>query len=125
MLKQGYGHIITMSPPIDLSMLPGRIGYCISKFGMTLVAHGIGLELKGTGVACNALWPATMVESFATINFKLGDSAMWRKAAILSDACLQIVQEDPNIFTGNALIDEVCSTIPSSTSCLLSLLNLS
>ena len=56
MLKQKHGHIVNMSPPIDLNMLPGRIGYCISKFGMTLVAHGIGKELKGQGVACNALW---------------------------------------------------------------------
>ena len=32
---------------------------------------GIGMEYKGQGVACNALWPATMVESYATINFKV------------------------------------------------------
>ncbi len=66
MIKQKHGHIINMSPPIDLSMLDGsisslysfpfhalfilgKIAYCISKFGMTLQAHGIGQELKGTG----------------------------------------------------------------------------
>ena len=96
MLKQRHGHIINMSPPIDLTMLSGsllslslslspslpsfhslsrfyahavmqmsaleilksvitpilgKIGYCISKFGMTLQAHGIGQELKGTGLS--------------------------------------------------------------------------
>lgn len=56
MLRQKHGHIITMSPPLDLNMLKGRIGYCISKFGMTLVAHGLGVEVGGSGVACNALW---------------------------------------------------------------------
>jgi citronellol/citronellal dehydrogenase len=59
----------------------------------TLVAHGIGKELAGQGVACNALWPATMVESFATINFQMGTPELWRKASILADATLKIVQE--------------------------------
>jgi len=106
MLKQKHGHIINMSPPIDLNMLNGRIAYCISKFGMTLQSHGLGMELLGQGVACNALWPATMVESYATINFQMGGQSLWRKPSILADACLMIVQEDPNTFTGHALIDE-------------------
>lgn len=106
MLKQKHGHIVNMSPPIDMNMLPGRIGYSISKFGMTLIAHGIGKELAGTGVACNALWPATMVESFATINFNLGGPSLWRKATIIADATLEIVCTDPNKLTGHALIDE-------------------
>ncbi len=37
MLKQNNGHIIVCSPPIDLRMLPGMVGYCMSKFGMTLL----------------------------------------------------------------------------------------
>jgi len=106
MLKQGHGHIINMSPPIDLRMLHGKIGYCISKFGMTLIAHGLGQELKGTGVACNALWPATIIESAATLNFGIGERSLLRKADILADCCLMIVNENPNEFTGNALIDE-------------------
>lgn len=106
MLDQGFGHIINMSPPIHFSMLNGRIAYCLSKFGMTLIAHGLGAEVKGTGVACNALWPATMVESYATINFQLGTPELWRKASIISDATMMICQEDPRTFTGQALIDE-------------------
>merc|ERR1712188_25358 len=106
MLKQKHGHIINMSPPVNMEMLDGKIAYCLSKFGMTLVAHGIGIEYKGTGVACNALWPATMIESYATINFQMGTPAMWRKGEIIADALLSIVQEDPKSFSGYALIDE-------------------
>lgn len=72
---------------------------------MTLVAHGLAEETKGTGVAINALWPATMVESYATINHKLGERSMWRKASVLSDCCLALVQEKAD-FSGHALIDE-------------------
>jgi hypothetical protein len=47
-----------------------------------------------------------MVESFATINHKLGDRSLWRKASIIADATLGLVTET-NDYTGNALIDEV------------------
>lgn len=50
-----------MSPPIDLSIMSGKVAYFISKYGMTMLAHGMGDELRGTGITINALWPATMV----------------------------------------------------------------
>jgi citronellol/citronellal dehydrogenase len=106
MLKQKHGQIIVMSPPIDLNFLPGKVAYSISKFGMTLLAHGLAEELKGTGVAINALWPATMIESYATINFKLGDTSLWRKASIIAECSLAIVNSDPDKLNGKALIDE-------------------
>eukprot|EP01126_Amoeba_proteus_P034840 TRINITY_DN3491_c0_g1_i10.p1 TRINITY_DN3491_c0_g1~~TRINITY_DN3491_c0_g1_i10.p1 ORF type:complete len:162 (-),score=24.98 TRINITY_DN3491_c0_g1_i10:78-563(-) len=107
MLRQGYGRIVVMSPPISIAgdSLSGKVAYFISKYGMTLLAHGLGAEVKGSGVTVNALWPATMVESFATINHKLGERSLWRKASILADATLGIVTET-NDFTGNSLIDE-------------------
>jgi citronellol/citronellal dehydrogenase len=104
-LKQGYGRVVVMSPPIDLTIMSGKVGYFISKYGMTMLAHGLGDELKGTGITINALWPSTMVESFATINHKLGERALWRKASIIADSTLGIVCEDGS-FTGHALIDE-------------------
>jgi citronellol/citronellal dehydrogenase len=106
MKKQNEGHIIVMSPPINLEMIPGKIAYCISKFGMTMIAHGLAGELKGTGVACNSLWPATMIESYATKNFNLGGKKDWRKADIISDCVVNIIREDSKTFTGNTLIDE-------------------
>jgi len=94
-----------MSPPIDISVMSGKVAYFISKYGMTLLAHGLGDELKGTGITINALWPATIVESFASINHKLGEKSLWRKATIVADCALALVLE-PDDFTGKALIDE-------------------
>src|SRR5437879_2082505 len=33
MIERKWGHIINMSPPIDLKIVPGKIAYFISKFG--------------------------------------------------------------------------------------------
>jgi citronellol/citronellal dehydrogenase len=78
----------------------------MSKFGMTLIAHGLAGEVANQNVACNALWPATLIESQATINFQIGDRSMWRKADILADATAAICSFEPRELTGNALTDE-------------------
>src|SRR5687767_8775723 len=59
MIQQKYGHILMMSPPVDVKGSGGKIAYAISKFGMTLIAHGLADEVREHNVACNALWPAT------------------------------------------------------------------
>lgn len=57
------------------------------------------------GITANTLWPATVVESQASINFELGDTSTWRKATILADATVAICGEADD-FTGNMLIDD-------------------
>ena len=106
MLAQGWGHILMMSPPVDPLAAAGKAAYAVSKFGMTLIAHALAGEVADRNVACNALWPATLIESYATINFGLGDAKVWRKPDILADAALRIFAREPASFTGNALIDE-------------------
>jgi len=106
MVEAGYGHILMMSPPIVHEGAPGKIGYAISKFGMTLIAHGLAGEVRPNNVACNALWPATLIESPTTIDNELGGPAMWRKPDILADAAIAIFGKPPRSFTGKALIDE-------------------
>ena len=105
MRRQNSGHIIFMSPPIDLSILPGHIAYFICKFGMTMTAIGLGEELAGTGISATALWPKTVIESFATINYGFGNPALWRKPDIVADALYEILQR-PEETRGKALIDE-------------------
>ena len=106
MLRQDWGHILMMSPPVQVEGAAGKVAYAISKFGMTLLAHGLAAELQGRNVAANALWPATMIESYATLNWGLGNPALWRKPEILADATLRIFAKPPAGFSGHALIDE-------------------
>jgi citronellol/citronellal dehydrogenase len=106
MTERKWGHIINMSPPLELKMVPGRIAYCISKFGMTLLTHGLAEEVRAANVAVNSLWPVTIIESQASINWGLGTPALWRKPDILVDCVLRIVQKEPHALTGQALLDE-------------------
>ncbi|MCS6923761.1 MAG: SDR family oxidoreductase [Fimbriimonadales bacterium] len=106
MISQRWGHIINMSPPIDLSVLPGKVAYMISKFGMTMLALGLAEEVREHNVAVNALWPRTLIESQATIAWGLGTPKQWRKADIMADAVYELVRREPHTCTGKAWIDE-------------------
>lgn len=106
MKKHKWGHIIMMSPPLRLDLLPGRVAYLMTKYAMTHCALGLAAELREENIACNALWPVTLIESSATINFQMGTPDQWRTPAIMCDALLAIVKKAPRAFTGNVLLDE-------------------
>jgi citronellol/citronellal dehydrogenase len=106
MLEQHWGHIINMSPPIDMRMVPGKIAYCISKFGMTMLTHGLAEEMRRHNIAVNSLWPVTIIESQASINWGLGGPEQWRKPDILVDCVLRLAKKEPSEITGQALLDE-------------------
>eukprot|EP00041_Stephanoeca_diplocostata_P028651 m.825656 g.825656 ORF g.825656 m.825656 type:complete len:222 (+) comp23408_c1_seq1:589-1254(+) len=105
MQKNGFGRVINMSPPIGIKGFRGRTAYNMSKMGMTMVALGVAEEFEGENITGNSLWPATIIESLASINFQLGEKQMWRKATIIADATVAICCEDGD-FTGNMLIDD-------------------
>jgi len=105
MRKQGWGRVISMSPPASMAAdLKGKTAYVISKLGMGIVALGVADEYKGV-ISGNTLWPATIIESYASKNFKMGTTDLWRKATIIADATVGIICE-PTSFTGNMLIDD-------------------
>lgn len=106
MIRQGAGHIINMSPPLDLTILPGRVAYGISKLGMTLLTLGLAEEVRGNNVAVNALWPVTIIESQASINHRIGAPALWRKPDILVDCVIRLARKEPAELTGQTLLDE-------------------
>ena len=107
MVKGGFGRVVCMSPPISAAagVFAGRTMYSSTKMGMTMVALGVAEEFEGQNITGNSLWPATIIESLASINFKMGTPAMWRKATIIADATVGICRE-PGSFSGHMLIDD-------------------
>lgn len=103
-------HILTLSPPITLEPKwfdQTTTAYTISKFSMSLVAIGLAAELRDHGIASNALWPRTTIDTAAIRNI-LGAElvARCRSAEIMADAAYEIVTKPSREVTGNCFIDD-------------------
>lgn len=106
MIAAGRGHIVNCSPPINPKAAGGKLAYMIAKAGLTLLAQGLAEELREKNIGACALWPVTLVESYATIGLGLGGPRDWRKADILADALIALVTREPAEVTGKAWLDE-------------------
>lgn len=106
MIARHWGHIINCSPPIGTDANPGYVAYMTTKMGMTRLAIGVAAEHEKDGVACNSLWPVTLIESLATINYNVGDRSMWRSPEILCDSAMEILHTEPPSLTGRQILDE-------------------
>jgi citronellol/citronellal dehydrogenase len=110
MVKQRWGHIINMCPGLTMTPSPGKVGYMISKLGMARLAIGLAAEHQQDNVAANALWPRTIIESQASINWNMADRSQWRTPEILCDACMAIFAQEPGSYTGKQVLDETVLT---------------
>jgi citronellol/citronellal dehydrogenase len=103
-------HILMNSPPLDMreKWFAGSTAYSMAKFGMSLVVLGLAGELRGKGVAVNALWPRTTIATAAVRNLLGGDQMMRmsRQPDIMADAAHAIFLKPAKSFTGNFLIDD-------------------
>lgn len=106
MRKQGFGHILMMSPPFTPAGGVGKAPYLVSKLGMTLLAMAIDAEEKENGIAAHALWPVTALKTAATVNLGLGSDAQMRTVDILSDATIALLMRDPRACQFRAWLDE-------------------
>jgi citronellol/citronellal dehydrogenase len=108
--KSSNAHILTLSPPINLNpkWFGGHIAYTLSKYNMSMMAMGWAVELKQFGIASNALWPKTTIDTAAVRNLLGGEmlANMSRKPEILADAACYIFAQPSSEFTGNCFIDE-------------------
>jgi citronellol/citronellal dehydrogenase len=103
-------HILTLSPPLDMKekWFAPYTAYSMAKFGMSLVVLGLAGELRGKGIAVNALWPRTTIATAAIKNLLGGDEVMRmsRTPDILADAAYRIFHKPARSFTGHFLIDD-------------------
>jgi citronellol/citronellal dehydrogenase len=101
-LRKRKGHIVMMSPPVNVAKVAGKAPYMVSKMGMTMIMHAIANEEPE--VHANALWPVTLIESEATRHFEMGAPEQWRKSEILADATVELCCASD--LSGKALYDE-------------------
>lgn len=110
MVKQKWGHILNMCPRVGGMRAEGKVAYTISKLGMAYAAMGIAAEHASDNVAANTLWPRTIIESQASINWGMAGPEQWRTPEIVCDASLAIFAQEPRTCTGRQWIDEEALT---------------
>ncbi|MAJ28036.1 short chain dehydrogenase [bacterium TMED181] len=106
-MKEG-GHIVNLSPPMSMNPVwfARHTAYTISKYGMSMCVLGMSEEFRGAGIAVNALWPKTVIDTEALRMIPGVDRRATRKPQIMADAWHALVQQDPKQVTGQFLLDE-------------------
>jgi citronellol/citronellal dehydrogenase len=107
--KSSNPHVLNLSPPLNLSprWFAPHVGYTMAKYGMSMCVLGMSEEFRGDGIAVNALWPRTGIDT-AAIAFIAGPGMLrrCRKPEIVADAAHTILTRDARACTGNFFIDD-------------------
>ena len=111
LLKSSNPHILNISPPLHSTISPRWFGphlaYTMSKYGMSLCVLGMAEEFKEKGVAVNALWPRTAIDTEA-IRLIAGQEARrkTRSPQIMADAAHWILTQPSRKVTGRFFLDD-------------------
>jgi citronellol/citronellal dehydrogenase len=108
--KAGNPHILMLSPPLDMKpkWFEHSTAYTMAKYGMSMCVLGLSAELKGAGIAVNALWPRTTIATAAVGNLLGGDAMMRasRTPEIMGEAAYNVFIKPSREFTGQFCIDD-------------------
>jgi len=101
-------HILTLSPPLSMNpkWFKSHVAYTMSKYGMSMCVLGMAEEFKRDGIAVNALWPRTAIDTAALQMIPGVDTDFCRKPEILSDTAYIILNRDSKTTTGNFFVDD-------------------
>jgi citronellol/citronellal dehydrogenase len=102
-------HILVLSPPLDMQArwFEHHCAYTMSKFGMSMCVLGLAAEFEDQGVAVNALWPKTVIDTAA---LRMLEGVIPREGTrhpeIVADAAHEILTQDSRECSGNFFVDE-------------------
>ena len=105
------GHALTLSPPLNLDArwFAPHVAYTIAKYGMSLCVLGMAEEFRAQGIAVNALWPRTIIDTAALQAIPTIPEAakrLTRTPDIVADAAHAVLTRDARAFTGRFVLDE-------------------
>lgn len=107
--KAASPHVLNLSPPLSMEprWFATHAAYSLSKYAMSAWVLGMAEEFRADGVAFNALWPRTTIDTEA-IRLIMGEAVRRRCRApeILADAAHIILTQESRTFTGRFCIDE-------------------
>ena len=107
--KSQNPHILNLSPPLSLNpkWFKNHVAYTMAKYGMSMCVLGMSEEFKDDGIAVNALWPRTAIETAAIDLIASAEMRkQCRKPEIMADAAYIILTRNSRERTGKFLIDD-------------------
>ncbi len=101
-------HILTLSPPLSMKAkwFQHHVAYTMAKYGMSMCVLGMSEEFRKTGIAVNALWPRTAIDTAALQMIPGVDTAACRTPEVLADAAYVILNRESKDCTGNFFVDD-------------------
>jgi len=101
-------HILTLSPPLSMKAkwFQHHVAYTMAKYGMSMCVLGMSEEFRTEGIAVNALWPRTAIDTAALQMIPGVDTAACRTPEILADAAYIILNRESKNCTGNFFVDD-------------------
>jgi citronellol/citronellal dehydrogenase len=101
-------HILNLSPPLSIKpkWFKNHVAYTMAKYGMSMCVLGMSEEFKRDGIAVNALWPRTAIDTAALQMIPGVDTAACRTPEILSDSAYIILNRNSKECTGNFFVDD-------------------
>ena len=111
LLKAGNPHILNLAPPLHSTLqakwFAPHAAYTMAKYGMSLCVLGMAEEFREQGIAVNALWPRTAIDTEA-IRLIAGQDARQktRSPQIMADAAHWVLTQPSRSISGRFLIDD-------------------
>ena len=101
-------HILNLSPPLSMKPIwfKNHVAYTMAKYGMSMCVLGMAAEFKRDGIAVNALWPRTVIDTAALQMIPGIDASAGRTPAILADSAYIIFNRPSTECTGNFFVDD-------------------
>ena len=101
-------HILTLSPPLSMKAkwFQHHVAYTMAKYGMSMCVLGMSEEFRKEGIAVNALWPRTAIDTAALQMIPGVDTAACRTPEILADAAYIVLNRESKSCTGNFFVDD-------------------
>jgi citronellol/citronellal dehydrogenase len=101
-------HILNLAPPLSMNpkWFKNHVAYTMAKYGMSMCVLGMAEEFKRDGIASNALWPRTAIDTAALAMIPGIDTAACRTPEILADAAYIILNRPSKDATGNFYVDD-------------------
>ncbi len=107
--KSTNPHVLSLSPPLNMNPLwfKDHVAYTVAKYGMSMCVFGMAEEFRGDGIASNALWPRTVINTSA---IRILEGAVkpenCRTPEIMADAAHAILCQSARHCSGNFYLDE-------------------